>query len=317
MPRSKVALYRACGPPHTLVPEIYARPGFSSNECECSVTKQAVALSASTQHNWRMLTSPWQRRIQRSHHLAARFAFAAEILRFYEHLAAFQEELNRRLSAGPAELAANGRGELSKASLDLLVPEFREFLQVCEQYGPARTSELSADLCACGTDFHATLIHTGWAGQSPLDAAGLLAQAFLQPYAELIRSRAELKVQNYSHAICPFCDRKPTVGVLRPLGEGAARSLICAFCLIEWEFRRIICAACGEQDADKLPVYSAAEFEYIRVECCDTCKIYIKTVDLSKDGHAEPVVDELASVPLDLWARDHGYAKLQCNLLGL
>jgi formate dehydrogenase maturation protein FdhE len=28
------------------------------------------------------------------------------------------------------------------------------------------------------------------------------------------------------------------------------------------------------------------------------------------------VVDELATIPLDLWAREHGYDKLQMNLLG-
>ena len=47
------------------------------------------------------------------------------------------------------------------------------------------------------------------------------------------------------------------------------------------------------------------------------CKTYIKSIDLTKNGRAEPLVDELASAPLDLWAREHGYAKLQNNLLGI
>jgi len=37
---------------------------------------------------------------------------------------------------------------------------------------------------------------------------------------------------------------------------------------------------------------------------------------LTKMGLAVPVVDELATIPLDLWARKHGYQKLQINLLG-
>jgi formate dehydrogenase maturation protein FdhE len=32
---------------------------------------------------------------------------------------------------------------------------------------------------------------------------------------------------------------------------------------------------------------------------------------------AEPVVDEIASAALDLWAQEHGYAKWQVNLLGM
>jgi len=37
---------------------------------------------------------------------------------------------------------------------------------------------------------------------------------------------------------------------------------------------------------------------------------------LTRTGLAIPVVDELATIPLDLWAREHGYQKLQMNLLG-
>ena len=31
----------------------------------------------------------------------------------------------------------------------------------------------------------------------------------------------------------------------------------------------------------------------------------------------DPLVDELASVPLNVWAQEHGYAKLHANLLGM
>jgi formate dehydrogenase maturation protein FdhE len=51
--------------------------------------------------------------------------------------------------------------------------------------------------------------------------------------------------------------------------------------------------------------------------CCDACKTYIKRIDLTKNGRAEPLVDELASAPLDLWAREPGCTKLQSNLLGM
>jgi len=107
------------------------------------------------------------------------------------------------------------------------------------------------------------------------------------------------------------------VGVLRPLGEGGQRSLICSLCLAEWEFLRVVCPGCGEEDPAKLPVYTAEELQHVRVEACDRCKSYIKTVDLTKSGLGEPVVDEIASVALDLWAQMRGYAKLQVNLMQL
>jgi formate dehydrogenase maturation protein FdhE len=40
-------------------------------------------------------------------------------------------------------------------------------------------------------------------------------------------------------------------------------------------------------------------------------------VDLIRLGHAEPLVDEIYSAPLDLWAREHGYAKIELNLVGV
>jgi FdhE protein len=55
----------------------------------------------------------------------------------------------------------------------------------------------------------------------------------------------------------------------------------------------------------------------VRVESCDTCRHYIKTIDLTKDGRAVPVVDELAAIPLSLWASENGYTKVSPNLLGL
>jgi FdhE protein len=96
-----------------------------------------------------------------------------------------------------------------------------------------------------------------------------------------------------------------------------ARSLVCSFCLAEWEFRRILCPGCGEENNTKLPVYTANDFDYIRVDGCNTCKTYIKSVDLSRNGLAVPVVDEMAAAPLDVWAGQHGYSKLQLNLMGM
>jgi FdhE protein len=57
--------------------------------------------------------------------------------------------------------------------------------------------------------------------------------------------------------------------------------------------------------------------DHIRVDACEQCKTYIKSIDLTRDGHAVPVVDELATVALNIWAEDRGYAKLESNLFGL
>lgn len=116
---------------------------------------------------------------------------------------------------------------------------------------------------------------------------------------------------------CPSCGSKPVVGVLRGEGDGARRALLCSLCALEWPYRRVICPNCGEEDKEKLPVYLAEQIPHVRVEACDTCRTYLKSVDLTKDGFAVPVVDEIATVALNLWADEHGYTKIETNILGM
>ena len=79
----------------------------------------------------------------------------------------------------------------------------------------------------------------------------------------------------------------------------------------------MLCPACGEENVDKLVIYTADQFHHIRIEACDSCRHYLKTIDLTKNGKAVPVVDELAAIPLSLWAEENGYSKLQANILGI
>jgi len=39
--------------------------------------------------------------------------------------------------------------------------------------------------------------------------------------------------------------------------------------------------------------------------------------NMTKSGLAEPIVDEMAAISLDLWAHKQGYTKLQANLMQL
>jgi formate dehydrogenase accessory protein FdhE len=263
--------------------------------------------------------SPWQRHIQRAQELAEQHTFAKEILEFYVHLARFQEDLHGRLNKLlPRSSGLNSSNhELSQNELSELVSRFESFLALAETHGPEQTVQQSRELRSRGESLWRELLIGSWSSHSRSDAAGILALAFLQPYAELLRSRYAPQTRVHTHLMCPFCNRKAGFGVLRQMGDGAARSLVCSFCLTEWQFPRLVCPGCGEQNDRKLPVFTAPEFEYIRVEGCESCKTYIKTIDLTKNGRAEPLVDEIAAVPLDLWTKEHGYSKLHLNLLGM
>lgn len=264
----------------------------------------------------RKMISPWQRRIRRAQELKDLYPFAAEILTFYTHLAASQErtyELFSGMRVPPR--SDRSASELTSAEISAVGPQFKSFLSMIEDYGTERLIRLSRELQANSTG--PQLLNVAWSDPAPSDPSLILAQAFLQPYSELLRSRVDLSPVHAQHAVCPFCHRKPCFGVLRQMGEGGSRSMVCGFCSAEWDFRRIVCPGCGEEKEQQLPIYNADAFDYIRVECCESCKTYIKTIDLTKNGNAEPLVDELASTPLDFWARERGYTKLHSNLLGL
>jgi FdhE protein len=268
-----------------------------------------------------MAQTDWQRRIARAEELGAQHAFAVEILRFYVAIARFQEQLYEAL----AKLSSIGGAPNSQSFVQPLQPEaagrFEQFLALVEESGPSSLREAARELRRSGGDTHFELLTVFWNGSDgrslPPGPNDFFARAFLQPYAERIRKQSSERWSGPVPYLCPFCKRKPALGVLRPLGDGGQRSLVCSFCVAEWVFRRIVCPGCGEEDHQKLPVYTAEELKHVRVEACDSCRSYIKTVDMTKSGRAEPVVDEMASVPLDLWARKQGYTKLQSNLLQL
>jgi FdhE protein len=266
-------------------------------------------------HNRLVAKTVWQQRIRRAEQLAGKHSFAAEILGFYVHLARFQEELFLRAEARASKPVFSFAASLEVSQVTV---DFPAFLKMVEENGPELVVKVAQDLRSAPASWN-DLLNSCWAmvGEPPSSPEGFLAFAFLQPYAELARSGTHLQLESYSLSLCPLCNRKPAAGVMRQQGDGARRSLLCGFCQTEWEFRRVICPGCGQQDHAKLPVYTAESFPYIRVECCDSCHSYIKSIDLTKNGLADPIVDELASIPLNLWAQEHGYAKLNPNLLGM
>ena len=64
-------------------------------------------------------------------------------------------------------------------------------------------------------------------------------------------------------------------------------------------------------------MYAAEDLAGARVDCCETCRSCIKTLLLTRDATAIPIVDDIATLPLDLWAREQGYGRIRPNLLRL
>jgi formate dehydrogenase accessory protein FdhE len=283
-----------------------------------------------------MNDAKWDRRIRRANELASSYPFSAEGLHYYASVATFQKgiygEIEKALADSPT--ISSDRPLRDELDFFLLLPKFPGFLSVIQQIAPARLARAAAALAMKGSAAWQHAIEGFWYRDPDLIVGAddaeqvqsndlcapysdrVLAWIFLQPYAEYLADHREVAMVDGTPSTCPLCGGKPAVGVLRTEGDGAKKSLICMLCAHEWRFRRIYCPACGEEREPQMAYYSAPEIAHVRVDVCDTCHTYLKSVDLTKTGLAVAVVDELATLPLDLWAHEHGYEKLQINLLG-
>lgn len=288
-------------------------------------------------------TREYDERLQRAKSLAESQTSSGEILNFYSAIAQFQKSLHAHIAADKSvqaavnstrseqtEASAHQTGEIAPANSSVLrqkfditvvLPHYRAFLHVIETYAPALLAQAARSLSTQPPESWIAQLTTYWntAGltdQSEEAFEQFFSRAFLQPYSEYLGQQSPKVTLLVTATRCPLCNSHPYMGALRTEGDSGKRFLVCSFCTQEWEFRRILCPHCAESAEPKLPVYVPEQFPHLRVEACDTCKTYLRTVDLTKNGHAVPVVDDLAALPLTLWAEQHHYTRPHPNLLG-
>jgi len=268
----------------------------------------------------------WDKRIARARELALEQASAREALTFYAGLAEYQRALF--LTARQVRGAADFAGAVDVAAASAAVSDFLVWL---ERNAPKPLALMAGSLRDEVTGWHGLMqeyLGRGDPGdasedeqKSVAEPAAFVTEAVLQPFAEAaaLDRRGDIgRAQNTSGRLasrCPVCSRPPCVGILREEGQGARRTLLCGCCVTEWEYLRVVCPKCFEERFDALPVYTADTFPHVRIEACDTCHRYLKTIDLTRNGLAVPLVDDIASLSLDLWAGEKGYRRLRANLL--
>lgn len=270
------------------------------------------------------MTTNYDARIRRAIQLKKTYPFAAEILTFYGHICAIQHRLGKELEQRLPQRSLFGveAGTLrEQLDVDAVQPFVKDALTELLPQSPGPLAEYLKEYLRLSLEQQALSLQH-YVNQGGTDEAledsreELVARIVINPYAELLAAKQAAPAIGPAGNLCPHCGGRPLAGVLRVEGEGGKRFLLCAFCATEWEFRRIYCAHCGEVREQALPVFVAEKFPQIRVEACDTCRRCIRSVDLTKDGNAIPVVDDLAAIPLALWADEYGYQRIHGNLLG-
>lgn len=122
---------------------------------------------------------------------------------------------------------------------------------------------------------------------------------------------------------CPACGGLPQASVIaEESGEfmgGSPRSLVCGRCAGWWTFPRATCTWCGEDDPRRLASYVPDGRPFVRIDACEICSSYVKTFDLREAGGIEvvPLVDDVATVSLDVWAHEQGLSRPLVSLAGV
>lgn len=229
----------------------------------------------------------WEKRARRAHFLARGFPATREILTFYAGVAEWQGQASARLSA-----------------FDKVSSEIPSLLSLVARTAPATLSKAASEFDLARSE---ATVRLYWESPGDVSADNFFARAVLQPYAAGLPEGLD----------CPWCQHAPQAGCLQQRGDGLAFELVCPLCLRRRSFSRTRCAGCNETAEANLASFTTTQFPHLRLLACETCKGYLVIVDLAKDIAAIPEVDELAALPLDLWAVEQGYHKLQPNLVGV
>jgi len=113
----------------------------------------------------------------------------------------------------------------------------------------------------------------------------------------------------WSRPVCPSCGAPPTIGVV--LGKERERRLCCGRCGTGWAYPRVRCTSCGEADHRRLgTLHPAGEGDYRRVETCESCRGYLKTVAALDLPNVDRVLElDLETAGLDFVALERGYRR--------
>ena len=201
-----------------------------------------------------------------------------------------------------------------------LLPAWQPLLRSLAEQGPAGLASDARDRLASPPEELFTDLGAYW-GIGSFDYG---ARALIRPWAETLAALAIVPDRSQSgppatDAPCPFCGGPPLISLRRAgaEGDGTPRSLVCSLCSREQLYSRIRCPKCGEADPHKLPAFRSEQHANTRIECCDTCRHYVKSIDLSLDARPIGEVDDLLTLSLDLWAAESKLTRIEPGLAGL
>jgi FdhE protein len=123
--------------------------------------------------------------------------------------------------------------------------------------------------------------------------------------------RSEFDSETWLKGYCPICASLPSLSLLKE--EVGKRYLLCSYCGYQWRIDRLFCPFCNNKDQESLHYLFAEGEEAYRIDLCDKCHQYIKTIDYRNLAESDPVLEDLATLHLDILADQKGYKRPVSN----
>jgi formate dehydrogenase maturation protein FdhE len=125
---------------------------------------------------------------------------------------------------------------------------------------------------------------------------------FLTRAGDAVMARSDFA--EWNRGSCPLCGGEPDLAVIT---AAADRLLICGRCAARWRFDQLTCPFCLNADRTRITSFASRDGQY-RLYACDVCERYLKAYDARRAGRpVMPVVDSVATLPLDAAAMQKGY----------
>jgi formate dehydrogenase maturation protein FdhE len=214
----------------------------------------------------------------RAEALARASTSANEPLRFAAGLFRVQAAASTALESVHLERPLVGHLD---GDIDRAFEHIQEVARFAAENGPTQLAETAHKRINEPRETARNRLFLFWAGEVRA-RDDYLSRAMLRPYAAMLRHAAIAPDRTHAMGQCPFCGGAPSTSCRRSgaSSDGAARSLVCALCGLEWSINRILCPACRESEPHKLPTFASEAVPSARIEACDTCGRYLKSVDL-------------------------------------
>jgi FdhE protein len=136
-----------------------------------------------------------------------------------------------------------------------------------------------------------------------------LIQSSIEPSIEsgMENLHSEFEPETWLKSHCPVCGSLPALNLLK--GKGGKRYSLCSYCGYQWRIDRMSCAVCGNKEQGLLKYFYGEGEESYRIDLCDKCHHYIKTIDYRNLEESDPFLEDLATLHLDVVAVQKGYER--------